>query len=157
MAGYAKIDQYSDEEEFLFAISDISTIYNGQLKKATRGVGIKDGIYTIVRDEIETLDKTTSVRWNMVTFSQVELGNNEATLTDDGKTLYLKIQGPDNIVMKTWSTAPTNNYDAENPGTIMVGFECEVPANTSQAFEVILVPRPVETEAEFLNITLDEW
>ena len=157
VAGYAKIDQYSDEEEFLFAISDISTIYNGQLKKATRGVGIKDGIYTIVRDEIETLDKTTSVRWNMVTFSQVELGNNEATLTDDGKTLYLKIQGPDNIVMKTWSTAPTNNYDAENPGTIMVGFECEVPANTSQAFEVILVPRPVETEAEFLNITLDEW
>ncbi len=51
----------------------------------------------------------------------------------------------------------TNNYDAENPGTIMVGFECEVPANTSQSFEVILVPKPVEGDAVFLDITLDEW
>ena len=155
--GYAKIDKYSDTEEFMFAISDISTIYNGQLKKATRGVGVKDGKYTIIRDEIETLDNTTLVRWNMVTFSAVQLGDKEATLTDDGKTLYLKVQAPDNIVMKTWSTAPTNNYDAANPGTIMVGFECEVPANTSQAFEVILVPKTIEAEAAFLNISLDEW
>jgi hypothetical protein len=155
--GYAKIDKYSDNEDFMFAVSDISTVYSGQLKKATRGVGIKDGKYTIIRDEIETLDKTTMVRWNMVTFSSVVLGDKEATLTDDGKTLYLKVLGPDNIEMKTWSTAPPNNYDAANPGTIMVGFECEVPANTSQAIEVILVPKPVETEAEFLNITLEEW
>ena len=155
--GYAKIEKYSDAEGFMYAISDISTVYNGQLKKATRGVGIKDGKYTIVRDEIETLDKSTSVRWNMVTFSDVLLGNKAATLSDDGKTLYLKVLGPENIVMKTWSTAPTNNYDAENPGTIMVGFECEVPANTTQAFEVILVPEPVNAEATFLNITLDEW
>jgi hypothetical protein len=39
----------------------------------------------------------------------------------------------------------------------MVGFECEIPANTSEVFEVILVPKPVESEATFLNITLDEW
>ncbi len=155
--GYAKIDKYSDAEAFMYAVSDISTVYNGQLKKATRGVGIKDGKYTIIRDEIETLDKSTKVRWNMVTFSNVVLGNKEATLTDDGKTLYLRVLGPDNVQMKTWSTAPTNNYDADNPGTIMVGFEYEVPANTSQAFEVILVPKPVDSEATFLNITLDEW
>ncbi len=155
--GYAKIDRFSDADEFMFSISDISTVYNNQLKKATRGVGIKDGKYSIIHDEIETLDKPTKVRWNMVTFSAVELGNKEATLTDNGKTLYLKVQGPDNIQMKTWSTAPTNNYDAENPGTIMVGFECELPANASEAFEVLLVPEPVESEAAFLNITLSEW
>lgn len=155
--GYARIDKYSDTEEFMFAVSDISTLYKGQLRKATRGVGIRDGKYTIVRDEIETLDKATLIRWNMVTFSAVNLGDKEATLTDDGKTLYLKVQGPDNVIMKTWSTAPTNNYDAENPGTIMVGFECEVPANTSQSFEVILVPKAVESEAAFLDITLYEW
>jgi hypothetical protein len=155
--GYAKIEKYSDLEGFMYAISDISTVYHGQLKKVTRGVGIKDGKYTIVRDEIETLDKTTTVRWNMVTFSDVLLGNKAATLSDDGKTLYLKVLGPENIVMKTWSTAPTNDYDAENPGTIMVGFECEVPANFSQAFEVILVPEPVNAEATFLDIPLNEW
>ncbi|MCK5101760.1 MAG: heparinase II/III family protein, partial [Cyclobacteriaceae bacterium] len=155
--GYAKIDRFSDADEFMFSISDISTVYNNQLKKATRGVGIKDGKYTIIRDEIETLDKITKVRWNMVTFSAVELGSKGATLTDNGKTLYLKVQGPDNIQMRTWSTAPTNNYDAENPGTIMVGFECEIPANSSEAIEVLLIPKPVESEATFLNINLNEW
>ncbi len=155
--GYAKIDRYSSADEFMFSISDISTVYDNQLVKATRGVGIIDGKYTIIRDEIETLDKVTKVRWNMVTSSQVILGNKEAILTDRGKTLYLKVQGPDDIIMSTWSTAPTNNYDAENPGTIMVGFECELPANTSESFEVLLVPKPVVSEATFSNKTLDEW
>ncbi|GAI24690.1 unnamed protein product, partial [marine sediment metagenome] len=69
--GYAKIDKYSDADSFMYSISDISTVYNGQLETVTRGVGIKDGKYTIIRDEIETLDKSTRVRWNMVTFSHV--------------------------------------------------------------------------------------
>ncbi len=71
--------------------------------------------------------------------------------------MYLKVQGPDNIQMRTWSTAPTNNYDAENPGTIMVGFECEVPANTKESFEVIMIPETMGAQGEFLNKTLDEW
>lgn len=155
--GYAKIDKYSDADEFMYSVSDISSVYSGQLNKATRGVGIKDGKYTIIRDEIETLDKITKIRWNMVACSTVQLGQREAALIDDGKTLYLKVQGPDNIQMRTWSTAPTNDYDAENPGTIMVGFECEVLANSSEAFEVILVPEQLEPEAIFLNKTLEEW
>ena len=155
--GYAKIDSYSDDENFMFAISDISTIYNTQLKSAKRGVGIKDMEYTIVRDEIETMDKPTKVRWNMVTFSTVELDINQATLTDNGEILYLKVKGPENINMKTWSTAPTNNYDAENPGTIMVGFECEVAANSSVSLEVLLVPKARESEATFLDLSLENW
>ena len=40
---------------------------------------------------------------------------------------------------ETRSTAPTNNYDAENPGTIMVGFECELQANTKETFEGLIL------------------
>jgi len=97
------------------------------------------------------------VRWNLVTGAEVELGEKGAVLTKDGETLFLKIEGPENIRMKTWSTAPTNNYDAENPGTIMVGFECILPANTKEFFEVLLIPGKSKEAAEFLNISLDEW
>ena len=155
--GYAQIDKHSDNEDFMFAVSDISTVYNGQLKSAKRGVALKDLEYTIVRDEFETLDKSTKVRWQMVTYSNVTLGDKEATLTDTGKILKLKVKGPDNIVMKTWSTAPTNNYDADNPGTIIVGFECEIPANTKESFEVIMIPETMGAEGDFLGKTLDEW
>ena len=155
--GYAKIDTYSDQANFMYSVSDISTIYAGQLKQARRGAGIVEGKYTVIRDELETLNKSTLVRWNMVTAADAVLEDKEAVLTKDGKQLLLKVQGPDDLVMKTWSTAPTTNYDPENPGTIMVGFECEVPANASEHFEVILVPKSVESEATFLELTLDEW
>ncbi|MFY0654824.1 MAG: heparinase II/III family protein [Cyclobacteriaceae bacterium] len=155
--GYAQIDKHSDQEDFMYSISDISSVYNGQLKSVSRGVALKDLKYTIIRDEFETMDKTTTIRWNMVTYSAVELGDKEATLIDNGKVLKMKVQGPDNIEMKTWSTAPTNNYDAENPGTIMVGFECKIPANTQQAFEVILVPESASAEAQFSDMALDSW
>lgn len=157
VTGYAKIDKFSDNENFMYSISDISGVYNGQLKSATRGVALKDSKYTVIRDEIETLNKTTKVRWQMLTYSNVELGDKEATLIDNGKVLKLKVQGPDNIQMNTWSTAPTNNYDAANPGTIIVGFECEISANTKESFEVILVPSTAEGDGEFLNKTLEEW
>lgn len=155
--GYAKIDRSSNSEDFMFSVSDISEVYKGQLKKAKRGVALKDLEYTIIQDEFETLNKSTIIRWNMVTYSSVDLEEKGATLTDKEKVLKLKVNGPDNLVMRTWSTAPVNNYDAENPGTIMVGFECEIPANTKEIFEVMLVPSSAEEKGQFINKTLNEW
>ncbi len=155
--GYAKIDRFSDGDDFQYAISDISSVYEGLLKSYKRGVGNINGEYSIIRDEIETLDKMTLIRWNMLTPASVELLSNEARLTNGGKVLHLKVQGPENLVLKTWSTAPTNNYDAENPGTIMVGFECEILANTAEVFEVLLVPESTNMIAEFKNTPLDSW
>lgn len=157
VTGYAKIDKHSDKEEFMNAVSDITTMYDGQVKKAVRGVGIKNQNYVVVKDEIETLDKPTTVRWNMPTPANVELSENGATLTKDGKTLLLKVKGSATIKMRIWSTAPTTDYDAENPGTIMVGFECKLPANSKEEFEVLLIPEKAKDSANFLNLKLEEW
>ena len=45
------------------------------------------------------------------------------------------------VTMETWSTDPPNSYDAPNPGTILVGFEVMLPANSENALEVTLVPQ----------------
>ena len=127
------------------------------MKKVVRGVAIKDGKYVVVRDEVETTGKETKFKWAMFTFADVELSNNSAILTSDNKKLYLKVEGPSGIEMKTWSTAPTNDYDAANPGTIMVGFECNLPANTKESFEVLLIPEKSYDDATFNNISLDNW
>ena len=155
--GYAKIDKYSNKTDFMNAVSDISEVYNGQLKKATRGVGIVNESYVVVRDEIETLDKPTTVKWNMVTPADVELTEQGAKLTKEGKTLILKVICTADIQMKTWSTAPTNDYDVPNPGTIMVGFECELPANSKQEFEILLIPENALDETDFVNLKLEQW
>ncbi len=157
VSGYAKIDRYSDEPNFAFAVSDISTVYDGQLAKANRGVAIREQQYVVIRDEVKTLNQPTSLRWSMVTEALVNLGDREATLIKNGKTLYLKVEGPSSLQMGTWSTAPNNDYDAQNPGTVMVGFECELPAEAEATFEVLLVPQRASGIADFTDESLSEW
>ncbi|MPN48844.1 hypothetical protein SDC9_196456 [bioreactor metagenome] len=155
--GYGKIDRYADGENFPFALSDISSVYSNQMKQVVRGVAIKDGKYVVIRDEVETLGKETKLKWAMFTFADVELGDNSAVLTQDNKKLYIRVNGSGNIVMKTWSTTPENDYDATNPGTVMVGFECMLPAGTQASFEVLLIPEESRNSATYTHKNLKDW
>lgn len=155
--GYGKIDAYSDAEAFSYVVSDISSVYDGQMKQVVRGVAIKDGKYVVTRDEVETLGKETKLKWAMFTFADVELGDNSAVLTQDNKKLYIRVNGSENIVMKTWSTTPENDYDATNPGTVMVGFECMLPADTQASFEVLLIPEESRNSATCTHKNLKDW
>ena len=53
------------------AITDLTFLYRDDLKKAKRGIAIVDKKYVMVRDEIETKNKETKVRWNMLTSANV--------------------------------------------------------------------------------------
>ena len=155
--GYGKIDAYSDAEAFSYVVSDISSVYDGQMKQVVRGVAIKDGKYVVVRDEVETLGKETKLKWAMFTFADVELGENSAILNQDNKKLYIQVKSPSNIEMKTWSTVPTNDYDAANPGTVMVGFECNLPANSKESFEILLIPEGSLNSTTYTDKNLKDW
>ena len=89
------------------------------------------------------------------TAGQYKNGNQE--LTKDGKILMLEVDGPQNIVMKTWSTDPPNSYDAPNPGTTLVGFEVSLPASSKTAFNVKLIPTSAGKIGNKKIKTLDEW
>lgn len=156
--GYAAIDRHSDNPEFPFAISDISTVYDGQLSEAKRGVAIKDEQYVVIRDELVALDKPATIRWTMLTPADVTItGENAATLSKDGKKLFLQVEAPMKVKMKTWSTQPATDYDAPNPGTMMVGFECEIPANSAESFQVLLIPEKASDAVLSVNKSLEEW
>jgi hypothetical protein len=155
--GYAKIDKYSGAEDFSYAMSDLSSVYKDQLASIRRGVAIVDKKYVVVRDELVSTSKSsTTVRWTMLTGADVEItGANTAMLTKDGKKLYLRIDAPATIRMKTWSTAPTTDYDAANPGTTLVGFECDVPANTKEVLQVLMIPDSAGNVS--FSKGLDQW
>ena len=139
--GYAPLTSSMTTPTFMNAMVDMTEVYKGSLLKANRGIAIVDKQYVVVRDEIETSKTESVIRWNMVTPAEVTIINkNQAELKKDGKKLILVVREPSNIVMKTWTTVPPNSYDAPNPGTMMVGFEVTVPAKTSIAITVELVP-----------------
>jgi hypothetical protein len=158
VSGYSKIDRYSDKAEFLFAVSDLSTIYAGQLANVIRGTGIVDQSYVVIEDELTALDKPTKVRWTMLTSADVSIGkNNTALLTKDGRHLTVRVESPAKVSLMTWSTQPTTTYDAANPGTTIVGFEMELAANSKEIFVVKLIPPGAEKKAKQKVAALGSW
>ena len=158
VGGYAAITSWSDVPSMMNAISDITSVYKGQLQKSVRGIAIIDNQYVTVRDEIETLDSATVLRWNLLTSAEVSItGKNTAILTKNGKKLTILVKEPASITMKSWSTEPQHKYDAPNPGTVMVGFEATLPANSKTALTVLLLPEGSAENTLVTSKTLDRW
>lgn len=138
--GVANIDKSSAQPDFMYAVSDLSGVYENQLTGVKRGVAIINQKVVVIQDELVATSNTATVRWAMFTSASPKLAKNSITLTKDGKTLELKVISSAEITVKTWSTQPTNNYDAPNPGTIMVGFEFKLEPNQRQTIQVMLIP-----------------
>jgi hypothetical protein len=156
--GYAKIDWFSDQPQFSFAVSDLTSVYENQLSRAKRGVGIVDSKYVVIRDELTAENKPTTVRWTMLTGANVEItGKNSLTLTKDGKKLFIKVVSSAEITMKTWTTQSTTNYDAPNPGTTLLGFELTLNAKQKADIQVLLIPGSLKTDKFEFNKSLNEW
>ncbi len=155
--GYAKIVKFSDQPDFMFAQSDLSTVYQGQLASEKRGVAIVDKKFVVVRDEMAAKNKATTVRWTMMTSADVKLGANSILLSKEGHTLSVRINATSKIKMKTWSTGPTTTYDAPNPGKTLVGFEMQLKPNQKAGIEVLLVPGSVKEKKMRFDKKLGEW
>jgi len=155
--GYAKIDQFSDKPDFMYAISDLSTVYENQLSEAKRGVAIVDQKYVVIRDELIVANKPTTIRWTMMTSATPVLNRNSITLSKEGHTLVLMVNSPSDITMKTWSTEPTTSYDAPNPGKTLVGFEIQLKPNQKQTIQVLLVPGSAGSQKIQFEKSLAKW
>ncbi|GAB3944542.1 hypothetical protein GCM10028805_12210 [Spirosoma harenae] len=158
VVGKASVTSHSSNPSFTNAQTDLTDMYSGSIAKANRGVAIVDKAYVVVRDELETPSNETTVRWTMLTPATVNILNGtKAELTKDGKKLILEVAEPAKIDLKTWSTDPPNDYDAANPGTIRVGFEVTVPANTKTALTVKLIPEKAANQAKVNVQPLAQW
>jgi len=156
--GFAPITSTSDNSAMMNAITDISAVYVGHLKSAIRGTAIVDGSFITIRDEIETVASSATIRWTLVTPASVSISDgSSAVLTKNGKSLMLKVAEPATVTMKTWTTVPANSYDAANPGTIMVGFETVIPANTKATLQVYLIPEGTAQNPATIPGPLSSW
>jgi len=93
----------------------------------------------------------------MVTPAAVSIqADGSALLTKDGKTLSVKVVSQKGITLATWSTEPQTNYDAPNPGTIVLGFEMRIPAKQKIGFIVLLIPQGAESFVKEVP-PLEKW
>jgi len=155
--GMAEIISWSSNANFMNAVVDMSKVFEGQLSRSLRGVAIVNGQYVAVRDEISATGKETTVRWTLLTTAEAKItGKNSIELKKDGKKLKIEVAEPAKVTMKTWSTVPPNDYDAPNPGTILVGFEVVIPANANATLLVKLIPQNAKQTSGKIG-ELKEW
>ena len=155
--GYATITDFSDNENYMYAIADLTKIYEGQAKEVKRGVAIVDSHYAAVRDEVKTLGQPTVIRWNMVTEAQPAIiGEHTIQLSQNGEKLLLEVESPAKVRMKTWSATSPNSWDAKNPGVTFVGFEAELRPNATEVLQVKLIPEGnFDSNKEIMPLT--DW
>jgi hypothetical protein len=154
-----RILKVSDDSSNMRAVMDISSAYETQLKTVHRGIAVIDARAVTVRDEIETTGKQAVIRWVMLTPASVSgTKDGEAILTSGKSKLKLQVTGIDRVQIKTWPTDPPKPYDAANKGTVLVGFEITVPANTKMAFNVSFIPEKYSGKLDATKLLpLAQW
>lgn len=144
--GYAPFISTTSDTNFLSAICNLSSVYRSQVDSVSRGIAILNKKYVLVKDEIVTGANDVTVRWTIVTPANVQiLKNGNALLSQNGKKLELKIIEPSGAIIKTWSTRPANNYEAQNNGTSLVGFEVKLSKHSQNSLTVLMVPKNKKT------------
>ncbi len=156
-AGYAKIDAAGENKHMMYAISDISESYTGQLQSVKRGAAIIDDSYAVIRDQI-TMASGVKTRWNMATKATVsEISGNKAILSKDGKKLVFRIDYPAGAVIKTWPGTPPGSWDAANPGVTFIGFEYHSATEGNVVLQVSLIPDQKNESKYTFDNELESW
>lgn len=158
LEGFAPITQHRSEGKLPHTIVDLSEIYAGQLAQARRGAGIHADGYVLIRDELQALDKVTSVRWGMVTFADVCIeSGGQASLRQDGKVLILQLDSSVEAELEVCDIErPPNDFEASNPGAKMIAFTVKLAPHAKVDFTVSLIPGKASEPKSSLG-ALADW
>ncbi len=102
----------------------MTSFYGGDLDSCYRKVYLdkKDNLH--VEDFFIGGETKQNLFWTMCTEAEARiLGPATIELKKDGKTRILRLSTKHYASPRIWPTAPRHDYDADNPGTCLVGFE----------------------------------
>ena len=93
-AGNADVVDYDAKAAQPYATIDMSALYKGQAQSVLRTFRLLDDTKITVTDKVELLSSAQTLQWSMITSADIECNGNEAKLSKDGKTFFLKIISP---------------------------------------------------------------
>jgi hypothetical protein len=70
---------------------DLSQIYAGQMTSVNRGFSLRPDKSVLIQDEWQTGERGASVCWQMITYANVELKENEIVLTQSGERMRMLV------------------------------------------------------------------
>ena len=141
--GATKVTAFRDGPEPC-TVLDLTPVYTNASQVTRTGTLLQTGEFRI-DDALKGLKPGATVRWGMVTKAQADTSQaGPLLLQEAGKRLQLTPLHNSATAWRTYETAKTpNEWDSENPGTVMVGFEAVAPASGELTFSVLFTPGSV--------------
>lgn len=143
VAGRALIEQSSGQLDSMWVRSDLTPVYNGQVKSVKRSVALVNKQYVVVEDQIETL-RFTKMTWTMVTPAKATILSDQVMqLEKDGKKLFIRVEGADHFKWRIEPAQSTYSFDSPNPNISIIGFDTDLKVKKEQTIRVYLSPREI--------------
>ena len=140
--GFASIDSVFNSPASRGAVMNMSPLFEKQAQSVRRTYELRDGKDLYITDEITaTPDRDAVVEWRMMTPATVSAGTDIETLTQDGKTLYLKVkllEGSATPKFTSWEAKGKNSWDTVCEGKTVAGYVITVPKGSTLKFQTIL-------------------
>ena len=125
------------------AVLDLTGPLSKQVESARRTFKIVDGELYVIDEITAKANLDAAVEWRMMTPATVSVGSDSETLTQKGKTMYLKATSSDSTVpvsYTTWAAKGSNSWDTPCTGYTVAGFTATVPKGTTVTFTTKLTP-----------------
>ncbi len=158
MNGEAEIIETFDSKKESGAKIDLTPVLNldNELKTATRKAVIVDDSYLKIEDVVETHAKPVNLRWNMVTPATAEIiDKNTIRLSQQGRNMLLKFASEIPFELAIRPSENPGGYNAPNKGTVMVGFDADIPGSKTAKFTVTFIEEMIETLLPVNTFILD--
>lgn len=154
VAGRVDIDGYTTDPEFMSVWSDITSVMPYTIQKLQRGVALVNKSYVVVEDVITTKKFYNFYQWNMMTEADQikQIDEKTVLLSKKDKKLYLRIEAPFKVDFYSHPVCVSKPYDSENKGIYSVGWQCELPRETTSKIKVYLMPQKMTTKISERNI-----
>jgi hypothetical protein len=141
VSGDVAIENLINTNELKSVSMNLTPVYKNDVSNCRRTASIVSNRYVEIKDEIRAGSSSLTTRWNLLTrATPVKVSDKIIKLVQSTKTLYLILEGADDVKSKTWSTKPPTAYEEQNDGYFFAGFEFTIPAGSSKTITVKLVP-----------------
>ncbi len=146
--GFAKITDVYDTPSRRGATLDMTPVYGGEVSSALRTITLDSDGNLYVTDEITArTDLEAHLQWRMVTPASVDVRQDEEVLTQNGKSIKLKVFSSNPSVTPSytrWSASGTNSWDEPCEGMAVAGYTASVPKGETVRLVTVLSANEVE-------------
>ena len=141
--GSATVESASSDNGEYTAKLNLSAPLSFGVASAYRTFRLKDGVLYVTDEITAKSSEDATVQWRMMTPSSVTADSDKETLTQKGKTMYLRTTPSDSSVSvkyTSWQAKGTNSWDTACTGYVLAGFEATVPMGKTVTFTTVLSP-----------------